>query len=402
MKKQRSVYNWLLPAAGILLLLFGREHAATGVQSGLLLCGRVLIPSLFPLCVLSQCLLRTADRALLEKTAGPWMGRLFGLPGVCAVPFLLGLIGGFPLGAQLTVELYKSGSISRRDAEKLSALSSQAGPAYLLGAVGTGLLGSTAIGGLLFGLQLSSAFLTGMLFRKDSVRRRSISFSESGSASLPAALSASVGGAALAMLRMSGAVVFFRALIGCIEGLFPLASLPVCLRAGLSGALELSGGVSLLQGSEPFACFLLTSSLVNWGGLCVYLQVSELLSGLGLSLKQYLLFKLAQALLSSLLALGVGGLLWGSPLWAPVSAFFIPLFTAFFVFFQKNRLENGGNCAIMKKKTREALSCCFERVSQSSAPIAPTPVRPPTGKCSAPKGASSLRTTSAGVSATIP
>ena len=121
------------------------------------------------------------------------------------------------------------------------------------------------------------------------------------------------------MLRMSGAVVFFRALIGCIEGLLPLASLPVCLRAGLSGALELSGGVSLLQDADPFVAFLLASSLVNWGGICVFLQVSELLSGLDLSLKQYLLFKLAQALL----------------LWVPISALFIPLFTTFFVFFKK-------------------------------------------------------------------
>ena len=97
------------------------------------------------------------------------------------------------------------------------------------------------------------------------------------------------------MLRLTGAVVFFQAFLSCLKSLLPLNQLSGLARAGLTGALELSGGFSALQNAGGTLLFPLAAALVNWGGLCVHLQAAEALGSAGLSVKPYLRGKLTQA-----------------------------------------------------------------------------------------------------------
>ncbi|MBR6119388.1 MAG: sporulation protein [Oscillospiraceae bacterium] len=282
-----------IPLAGIGLFLLLPDAAAAGARAGLRLCAQLLIPALLPIAVLAGCLVRSWGGPAPGPVAR-LMEAVFGLGGACAPAFLLGQLGGFPLGAQLAARLYADGRVTRAEAEHAAAFCNNAGPAFLIGTAGL-CLGSPAAGAALMGIQLLAALSAGRLLRGGPPPGLSNRPPREGGLSLSRALPQALGSSAEAMLRLTGAVVFFQALLACLETLLPLDALPPPARAGLRGALELSGGIGALRGAEGAFSFPLAAALVNWGGLCVHLQAAEALSSAGLSPKPYLLGKLVQA-----------------------------------------------------------------------------------------------------------
>lgn len=295
----------LLPLpGGVLLFLLCPRAAAEGVRAGLRLCGELLIPGLFPLSVLAGCLLRLGVRDRAEALLGPWMGRQFFLSGSCALPLAAGLLGGFPLGPQVLADLLREGAVSRQEGERLSAFCNNAGPAFLLGTLGAGILGQPRLGLALLAVQALGAWMTGRLLRpalaplpRPGRRRRP----GAPAPSLLRVLPLCAGESALAMLRLTGIVCFFQALLGPLEALLPLQALPLPLRALLTGLLELSSGVSLLRGMKPALAFPLACVLVGWGGLCVQLQGAAALEGAALSPVPALMGKALQGLICGVL-----------------------------------------------------------------------------------------------------
>lgn len=300
--KQIPGCRFLLLICGIVLLLLLPAECGAGVRSGMKLCADALIPSLFPVSVLAGCLLQMKPERVAERLSGRWMKILFGLPGSCAVPFSLGLLGGFPLGAQLTATMYREGSLSRTEAIRLSMICNNAGPAFLLGAVG-GILGGQHYGATLFLIQLLSASLCGMLLlRPDALSLQDRCESQHPVSAfwdaLPSAISESVTG----MLRLTGSVVFFSAVTACVSAILPLHCLPQAWASIFSGILEVSAGIELLRGSILQTAFPVAAFLVGWGGFCVHLQAAGALHAVGLPVKPYLVGKLLHALISALLA----------------------------------------------------------------------------------------------------
>ncbi len=299
----KSLWRLWLPLAGIGLFLWLPGAAREGVRSGFTLCRTVLIPALFPVSVLAGCLIRTHPPGKSGKLSDRAMQALFGLPGDAALPLLLGLLGGFPLGAQLTASAYEAGHLSKQDAARLAGLSNNAGPAFLLGAVGT-MLENPAPGVALFFIQLGSVLLCGLLRHNRSRCRMNKKNSEKQPPpSLGTVLPLCIGESAFAMLRLTGAVCFFQAALFCLKALFPLTGLSPLWQAGLSGALELTGGLELFRGEASPALLPVAAACIGWGGLCVHLQAAQALTRVGLPMGPYLRCKAIQSLLALLLAL---------------------------------------------------------------------------------------------------
>ena len=123
-----------------------RETAGRAAQ----MCIEMILPSLFPFMVLSNFYIGMGYvRALGRRLARP-MRRLFNLDGVCAGPFLLGIIGGYPIGAKSAIALYESGQCSRAECERMLSFCNNSGPAFILGVVGSGVFASSAAGMALY------------------------------------------------------------------------------------------------------------------------------------------------------------------------------------------------------------------------------------------------------------
>ena len=129
-------------------LIFLRDAVADGIRNALALSGEILIPSLLPFMVLSAF---SAEVWNTEpgSSAGVLMKKLFRLPAECLQVMFFGFTGGYPVGMSIAGRLYEKGSISKAEAEYLSCFCVNAGPAFIIGAVGNGILSSKKIGYIL-------------------------------------------------------------------------------------------------------------------------------------------------------------------------------------------------------------------------------------------------------------
>lgn len=307
MKKRISLLFSLL----LLLLLLSRAEAAReGAVWGLDLCLRLLIPSLLPLFALSGLMSRLGLGELLGRILGRGMARLFGVSGAGASAFIMGLCGGYPLGAATAAELYRSGRISREEGELLLGFCDNTGPAFAVAALGTGAFRSTGVGFFLYGIHVLSALLTGFILRGR--QRSSAPASPAPPLAFSPALTAAVSAAGKAMLGVCTWVIVFSALLFALNarGTLDLLAGALALRMGweLSFAraliwslFELSGTVGMMArlSLSPLTLSLAAFAL-SWGGLCVHFQ-SLSVSG-DLSVRRRLPGKLLHGLLAAALS----------------------------------------------------------------------------------------------------
>ena len=98
MGRKRKPYTGIWAAAGMLLLILDARTGFQGAAEGIRLCISSVIPSLFPFFVLSM-VLTGAIAGSTWRGLRP-LGRLCGLPKGAESLLVVGLMGGYPVGAQ--------------------------------------------------------------------------------------------------------------------------------------------------------------------------------------------------------------------------------------------------------------------------------------------------------------
>ena len=294
MKKLAPILSVLLFGA---LLLLRPDPAAEAVREGLTLCYRTVFPSLFPFFVVVSLLLQLGFANVLQGLCAPFMRPLFRLRGLCAMPLIAGLLGGYPSGAKTAADLYRQGELSRQEAELLLGFCNNCGPAFLLGYVGAGVLGSSRAGIWLFLIHTAAALLTGIILCHIQRDRGPVllpSQLPAKATPLPAAVTGAITGSFASTMNICAYVVLFRVLA---------ALLPAALPGWALGALEMVSGVAALSPGK--LGFVTAAGVVGWGGLSVHCQTMSVAGDL--SLRWHWIGKAAQAALSALLALAVAG-----------------------------------------------------------------------------------------------
>ena len=312
-KKQRLqdafvLCGFLLCGAG--LLCYSKAVSAAMTQA-LALCVQVLLPSLFPFFVLSSMFISTGVIQRLSTRLEKPFQWLFGLPGDFGAALLLGAAGGYPVGAKTIATLYQQGQCSKRDAEKALRFCNNAGPAFLISAVGASLLQDPHAGLNLYAVHVLSALIIGFIYRKntDHVKYNGITADHMRSTATISLFLRAVTDAFSSFLNVSAFVLIFSVISTMLQQL-PLIDSLHCLPGGgilwyglLAGFLELTSGVACLtQGVLPSSILLpALSFLCGWGGCSVQFQTISLLHDAGLSCRQYLKSKLLQGILAALI-----------------------------------------------------------------------------------------------------
>lgn len=312
MKKSAFYCSLAMALAGFALLLYAPAEAAAGARRGLSVCAGVIIPSLFPFLILSSLLTALGFPRLLAKAVGPLMGTLFGVSGAAAAPLLLGLTGGYPVGAAATAELVKRGELSAEEGSRLLPFCNNTGPAFIVGAAGSGVFGSAKLGLLLYLCHILAAVAVGLLFSIGKSRRQ---FEKTDLTlevnSLAEALPESVKGAVSATLNICGFVVFFSVVtalldaLGAFSGAAGLLAVHLGMelrfaRALLAGFLELGGGISAMSGLAPAPANLaLASFVLGFGGLSVQCQTLSAVGETDIKISRHFAGRLLHGLISA-------------------------------------------------------------------------------------------------------
>ena len=147
----------------MILVITNPKVCTEGAVKGLLLSGRVIIPSLFPFTACVLFIMKSGGLSLLDF-ANPFTKRVFRLSPQQFSLMLLSFIGGYPVGGKLLNEAVKSGKISKENAGIMLNYCVNAGPAFIVLAVGGGILGSKKIGYILLLAHIISSLILSLVF----------------------------------------------------------------------------------------------------------------------------------------------------------------------------------------------------------------------------------------------
>lgn len=279
----------LLSALGLLILILDGKTALIGASSGIELCLKTVIPSLFPFFVLSTTIIQNT------LPAGPWakkLSSLFRLPRGMETLLLPGLLGGYPVGAQSVFHAYESKRLAKSDAERLLAFCNNAGPSFLFGIVGQ-MFPNRWMVWTLWGIHIAGALVAAQCIMVEG--------SFSGSSDQTVTPSENLMSKSVATMGIvCGWIILFRVIIAFLDRWF-LWLLPPTIRIAFIGVLELSNGCcELSQIASLPVRFVLCSGILASGGLCVTMQTISVTHGL--SLGYYWLGKMIQISVSMILS----------------------------------------------------------------------------------------------------
>ena len=302
MKRSWRVLGCLALCGVLVWFLADAGEVRVWAAEALSLCARSVIPALFPFLVVSGLLVSLGVGELAAPYLAGFMTPLYRLPGCASSALLLGLVGGYPIGAKTAADLYRADLLTREEAERLLGFSNNSNPVFLISVLGAGVFGTVRAGVWLWLIHVCSALLTGLLFRgRRKTHGRQVVARESAcrAVSLSTAFVDAVRDGAAGMVSVCAFVTFFYVLAKPLTGLGPRLG-PI-----LVGAAELFSLTPLLT-ADRFG-FVLAAACAGWGGLSVLCQTAAVLENSGLRLRNCLLGKAVQGAVSALLALAVSG-----------------------------------------------------------------------------------------------
>ena len=292
--RKKNVFAGIGSCVGMLVLILDGRTALEGAAQGLELCLKTVIPSLFPFFVLSTM--------LTSALAGEHLPLLRPIGWLCGIPsggealLISGFLGGYPVGAQSVAAAFRSGQLTRNQAERLLSFCNNAGPAFLFGMV-SALFPARWMARALWGIHIAGAVLTACLIPPDEEARMDPM------PSAPLSLVSALRDSLRIMATVCGWVVLFRVGIAFLNR-WVLTMLPVPARVAVTGLLELSNGCCCLtEVSDLTVRFLLCAGMLSFGGLCVTMQTVSVTTGL--SLRGYFTGKLIQTAFSLLFSAAV-------------------------------------------------------------------------------------------------
>jgi sporulation integral membrane protein YlbJ len=307
--------------AAVAALVIYPKQTMAAASDGLTLCLNVIIPSLFPFFVLSTLIVQLGISRYFGKILEPVMRPLFNVGGACSTAFVLGFIGGYPVGAKTVIALHENGGCSKAEAERLLAFCNNSGPAFIFGVVGAGVFSSSRAGLLLYLAHTLASVCVGIIFRRWGSKSEKGSGERIGEIAVKrfsVAFTDSVKSAFQTTINICGFVIFFTVFIKLlfISGILPgLASVLGSIFAPLgfsgewaerllTGFIELTSGVWTLQGAagQLSSSMAMAAFMLGWAGLSVHCQVLSFIGDSGLSVKTYIYGKLLQAPLSAVFA----------------------------------------------------------------------------------------------------
>lgn len=292
MEKRKGYPAGIAAGIAMFMLILDTKTAVGGAKEAISLCFQTIIPSLFPFFILSGII-----NSYILGTRSPVLrplGRLCKIPRGCESLLLLGLIAGYPVGAQLIAKSCKDGALTRKNAGRLLGFCNNAGPAFLFGMLSP-LFDNPIAPWLLWAVHITAAIIIGCILPIEESNQCDIR------RATPVTLSQSLQSAIKTMATVCGWVTAFRIVIAFCERWF-LWRFPNVFRVLFTGMLELSNGCVMLKDiPNEGVRFLLAGILLAGGGLCVGMQTKSVTEGVGTGL--YFPGKLLHICLSAIMIL---------------------------------------------------------------------------------------------------
>lgn len=279
----------ILASIFLLILLLDNRNAFLGAQEGIELCIKSVIPSLFPLLAISSYLV-----PIISGTRFSLLSKLLGVPAGLEAIFVIGCIGGYPVGAQCLCQGVQAGMLRKEDAQPMLGICTNCGPSFIFGVVGA-LFSSSREAAAILAIGIIGAIINNLITPH-------AESTGSVQPSVPVTFPQALNMAVRSMAGICAWVILGRIAVSFCEARLGML-IPLSGRILLSGMLELTNGCIQLRKIASYEYrFILAAFFTGFGGLCVAMQVNALCHTAGVSAKGYLTKKFRHGLICALLA----------------------------------------------------------------------------------------------------
>lgn len=308
--KFKSIIVAISTACLIVFVLSNSKLILDSVNSSILLCLTVIIPSLFCFMVISNFIMLTNLSIIMFKPFNFISKYILKLPSSLTYVFILSMIGGYPIGAKLISELVRSNKIDIITANRMLIFCVNSGPAFILGAVAIPIFNSTTIGILIFFSHIISALIIGFIssFKIKSINQNNYQLDF---LSYSTGIINSVSLSIKTLANISGLVVLFSAIISILSKFGIIDKLTFLLQTFIpadisnviaQGMLEITTGINSATSITPSMMLIVCITFITgFSGICIIFQSITMFSGIKIKKFQFILFRLIHATLSAII-----------------------------------------------------------------------------------------------------
>ena len=298
MKKKLSIFIVML---FILFILIYPKDCVTAAANGLVLWYENILPALLPFTIFSNILIQSGYLDDLIRVFSPLLRRLFFQHSQAAYPIIAGFLFGFPIGSKTAADLMREGKLTVREADILCAMCNNISPVFVSSYLLISSLGlpdrtwSTyailylppLIGGL-FLLRREQA----LPVKKNAASQSNLNFQ---------IIDAGIMNGFETLLKLGGYIMLFSLMTQmCMRFAGNNELMLMCL----TGITEVTNGIHVIAESSYTMDlkYPMIIGITAFGGLSGFAQTASMLKGCPVSMTFYLVFRLATASVSTLLA----------------------------------------------------------------------------------------------------
>ena len=127
----KKIFSILIFTLCLLYCIVRPRQIALATAGGLALWYHSVLPTLLPFSILSGIMVRSGIYDSLSERIYPWFSKIYPVRAPLIYPLIAGFLFGFPLGSKICADLYDTGKITAKEAEVISCISNNFGPAFL-------------------------------------------------------------------------------------------------------------------------------------------------------------------------------------------------------------------------------------------------------------------------------
>lgn len=292
LKKHKTLIISVMLFSLCLILFIYPDMASKGTKLGISNCINIVIPSLFPFMFLTVLLTESGYIFKIFSIPSKIISKISGIDKEYCSIFLLSMIGGYPSGAKTLSILTEKNKISPKTAEYMLCFCTNAGPAFLISAVGASMFMNKTVGFILYLSNFLSCF-TIMIYFKNKLPPIKLSLINKNKLSILQVLVSSVQNTCKTLVTLSSFIILFSMAISFIPQSAPnyLKNLILSLCEVTSACLFNSSELSKIN-------IIFVSFICGFSGLCIILQIFSVCAKQKIKISRFIISRFYSGILN--------------------------------------------------------------------------------------------------------
>jgi len=240
MKKYSNQIIVILTFITLILVLLNKNLVSDSILSSLYIWYNTLVPSMFPMIILSDILI-TYNSNILPNFITKYISKIFNISNNSVIIFILSLISGFPTNAIIIKKSIDTNYITKEEANHLLLFCNFANPLFILQTVGVFYLKNTTYSIIILISHILSNVIIGIIYRNNNYPKNNYIIDSTKSQNFGDVLSSAIYKSVNSLLLIAGTVTLFLILTTLITHIFNLNTyLSLFIRSLLEMTMSLS------------------------------------------------------------------------------------------------------------------------------------------------------------------